>query len=274
MDIQTLIRDTQNLVKETLRKFNKPAVACSFGLDSMMALYFCREIIPDIPVIFVDSRCEYPDTYRFMKKIVPEWNLNLIHLYGKHTFQWIVGRHGFPLYSRGNLAKYSRKYLPAHYCCLYLKRRPLEQYIHKAKYDVIIDGMRADESLMRKYWIKKGGVLHYHKGNRSYRYHPLAYWTREQEEMASNLLHIPINPLYEKKLEGTITRTGCWCCTMNWKYKRGGFLRKFYPNLWKILMINYGLARYLLTRKLGKNVSKKYAERIVKDRPCLLDTPP
>lgn len=273
-NLPTLINDTQKIVKDTLKRFSKPAVACSFGLDSMLALYFCRKIIPDIPVIFVDSRCEYPDTYRFMKTIVKDWNLNLVHLYGKHTYKWVVDRHGFALYSRGNPYKYSRKSLPAHYCCLYLKKRPISQYVRREKYDIIVDGMRAEESLLRRWTIRKRGILHFHKGNNSYRFHPLAFWTREQEEDACNVLSIPVNQLYKKKLEGTITRTGCWCCTMNWQRgKRGEFLRKFYPKLWKILMVNYGFARFLLSQKLNKeDVDESHIEDFLESRPCFFDT--
>ncbi|MEW6557799.1 MAG: phosphoadenosine phosphosulfate reductase family protein [Elusimicrobiota bacterium] len=272
MNILSLINSTAKSVEKTLKKFSKPAVACSFGLDSMFALYFCRKVIPNIPVIFVDSRCEYPDTYRFLKKIVPLWNLNLIKIPGKHTFQWIVKRHGFPIYSRGNPYKYSRKYLPAHYCCLYLKKRPLQQFIRREKYDVIVDGMRADESLLRRWTIKKYGLLHFHKGNNSYRFHPIAFWTREQEERASHILKIPVNPLYEKKINGAVTRSGCWCCTMNWERgKRNQFLLKYYPKLWRILMVNYGFARFLLTQKLKVIPSDENIKNYLDTRPCGFD---
>jgi len=271
--IKNLIRQTQKVVRDTLKKFQKPAIACSFGLDSMLSLYFCRQIIPDIPVIWVDSGCEYPDTYRFIKKIVPTEKINLVKILAKHTFLWVVGRHGFPLYSRGNMAKYNKKYLPAHYCCLYLKRRPLQQHIRNTGYDIIVDGMRVDESQMRRYWITKRGICHYSKDNRSYRFHPVAYWTRDQEEEATKILKIPLNTIYKKKLEGCIARTGCWCCTMNWdRGNRSKYLRKYYPQLWRILMINYGFAKFLLKQRLNTEIPNEKIEDILETRPCFFDT--
>jgi len=271
--IEKLINDTRHAVRETLKKFSKPACACSFGLDSMVTLFFVREVIPDIPVIFVNSGTEYPEIYDYIKEIVPAWKINLIKIPSKHSFLWVTRRHGFPLHSRGTPYGYDRKYLPAHYCCLYLKKRPLEQFIRRKKYDVVIDGMRSDESLMRRYTIRKYGVLHYHKGNRSFRYHAIAYWTRAQEEEAINILKIPISKLYNNTMPGVIARSGCWCCTMNWKYKRNQYLQKFYPKLWKILMNKMGFAKFMITRKTGAEPTDEQTQNYIDRQPCFFDTP-
>jgi len=272
MSVENLIKETRTLVKEKLKGFSNPAVACSFGLDSVITLFFVREIIPRVPVIFVNSGTEYPEIYDFIRIIVKQWGLNLHTIPPKHPFRWVVARHGFPIHSRGNPFKYDSKYLPAHYCCLYLKKRPLEQYIRKNKFDVVVDGLRSEESMLRKYSIKKYGILHYHKGNRSFRFHPLAYWTRQNEIDCVNLLKIPISAYYKKTMDGIITRSGCWCCTMNWKYKRNQFLLKYYPKLWKILMVNFGFAKFLASYKTGNEISTAQAENLVVNRPCFFDT--
>jgi len=271
--IEKLIDDTRQSVRETLRKFSNPACACSFGLDSMVTLFFVREVIPDIPVLFVNSGNEYPEIYEFIKEIIPAWNLNTKKIPPKHSFLWVSRRHGFPLHSRGTPYGYDRKYLPAHYCCLYLKKRPLEQYIRRNKFDIVVDGLRSDESIMRRFSIKKYGILHYNKGQRTHRYHAIANWTRGQEEEAIRTLKIPISTLYNRSLPGITVRSGCWCCTMNWKHKRNEYLRTFYPKLWRILMDKMGFAKFMISRKTGADPTSEQTKNYINQKPCFFDTP-
>lgn len=268
---QEKIREAVRYLTKALQEFKNPVITCSYGKDSILTLWLTRTIKKDVPVIFVNTGFELPDLYKFRKKIKEEWGIKEIVLPPKHSFWWIVGRHGFPILSKGTTWRYDRRYLPAHYCCLYLKKRPLSQYLRKSDFDLVIDGLRKDESQLRNYSINKYGVLHYHKGNRRFRLHPIANITDEEMEEIYRRFKIPYCETYDKKVEGLINRTGCWCCTLNLKYPKVKFLRLYYPKLWKVLL-DKGLDKIIAEKKLGCEVTKDFVEHLQKTRPCYFDT--
>jgi len=259
------------LIQKTLYEFFNPAVALSFGKDSFLVYLLVKQFKPDVPALFVNTGFEYPDTYKFIREMTKRYNINLVMIPPKHSFWWVVERHGFPLYSKGTPYRYSKKYLPAHYCCLYLKKRPLAQHIRRAGYDVVFDGLRASESQLREFSIRKYGVLHYHKGNASFRCHPLAYFTDEDIEAVYSAYKIPYCSIYDKKVEGLKVRTGCWCCTVNLSYPKMKFLRLYYPKLWRLLL-KKGLASVMASKKLKREVDQDEALHIAELEPCFFDT--
>ena len=159
------IDESLKIIEDSLVDFYNPCVCCSFGKDSILVLWLIRKIIKNVKVLFNNTGFEYPDTYIFKKRIVDEWNLDVEEIPPKHSFWWIVERHGFPFYSKGNIKKWDRKYLPSHYCCLYLRKRPFNQYLKKSIYDVAYDGLRRQESDLRAWSTWKYGVIHYNKKN-------------------------------------------------------------------------------------------------------------
>ena len=265
------LSESLDIVGTALKHSVKPVVCCSFGKDSMLVLYLVRLYYPEVTVLFSNSRHEYPDTYVFKNKFVKEHQLNLVEVPGKHTFWWIVERHGFPLKSKGNPYRYSRDYLPAHYCCLYLKKRPLSQYLRREKYDFIFDGMRKEESLLRRYQLNRRGVIRWHAGNHGTRVSPLANLTEQQVYQAHVDLNIPICSLYDKKIEGLKVRSGCWCCTLALKKPKIKFLRLFYPRLWSQIM-NRGLAKLIIEKKLNVVPTNSDVSDYIKYRPCFFDS--
>ena len=268
--IQEKIRESIRYIQNAIRKFKNPILACSYGKDSILTLWLARIIKKDIQVIFVNTGFETPDLYQFRKKIMEAWKIKEITIPPKHSFWWIVERHGFPMYAKGTPYRYDKRYLPAHYCCLYLKKRPLEQYLRKSEYDIVIDGMRKEESRLRKFSIKKYGIMHWHQGNRKYRLHPIANITDEEMERIYEKYKIPYCEIYNKKIEGLKIRTGCWCCTLNLKYPKIKFLRIYYPKLWKIIL-EKGLGKVMAEKKLGEKVTEEYVENVREKYPCFFD---
>lgn len=270
MDISARIKLVTSEIFEVLKKFKNPAITCSYGKDSILVVWFLRRLARNIPIVFSNTGFEYPELYAFRRQIIKDWNLTEHVVLPKHTFWWIVERHGFPMYSKGRIAGYDRKFLPAHYCCLYLKKRPFNQFFSKSKFDLVMDGLRAQESDLRRYTIWKYGNLHYSKQNKIYKFHPISKVTNKEREQIYEKYKIPYCKIYDYRMEGIQNRTGCWCCTLNWKYPKGKFLRTYYPRLWKILL-DHGFASACLSEKLQSPVSQEYAMTQLETRPCLLD---
>lgn len=49
----------------------------SFGTHSAVMLHLVTSIVPDIPVVFIDTGYLFPETYRFAAKLTEQLNLNL-----------------------------------------------------------------------------------------------------------------------------------------------------------------------------------------------------
>jgi len=100
-------------IKTAIRDFgsDRCAVACSFGKDSMVILKLAHDIDPDIPVVWCDTKCEHPETYRFAKRIIDEWDLN-IHIARAPAgvnFWTLAREYGLPRVITGITADESRQ---------------------------------------------------------------------------------------------------------------------------------------------------------------------
>ena len=56
---------------------DKLVLSTSFGIQSAVMLHLVTNLIPDIPVIFVDTGYLFPETYRFAAELTERLKLNL-----------------------------------------------------------------------------------------------------------------------------------------------------------------------------------------------------
>ena len=49
----------------------------SFGAQSAVMLHLVTSVLPDIPVVFLDTGYLFPETYRFATELTERLNLNL-----------------------------------------------------------------------------------------------------------------------------------------------------------------------------------------------------
>jgi len=70
-----------DLVREAARCFGDGLVmTTSFGAQSAVMLHLATRIVPQIPVIWIDTGYLFPETYRFAEELTKRLNLNL-HVY-------------------------------------------------------------------------------------------------------------------------------------------------------------------------------------------------
>ena len=74
--ISSLIGKTRDFIFSELMHVERPAVACSFGKDSMVMLALVREVKLNIPVLYFEA-FEHPTKHAFVERITKEWRLNL-----------------------------------------------------------------------------------------------------------------------------------------------------------------------------------------------------
>ncbi|NOZ08490.1 MAG: phosphoadenosine phosphosulfate reductase family protein [FCB group bacterium] len=79
------IKHAQELVEYAITNYPRVAVACSFGKDSMVTVHLAKEVVPDIEVFAVMTIYKPHETYKYLKLLNAEWNLNTtVYLVAEH----------------------------------------------------------------------------------------------------------------------------------------------------------------------------------------------
>jgi len=200
------------------------AVSWSGGRCSTVALHMTLRIKPDVKVLFCDTGVEYPETYHFINRMRSEWGLkNFIRTMPEKNFWACVEQYGLPM-TRSEMRRLDNQGVPK--CCIYLKERPAMKAIRENGIRCMITGLRAAESRMRFFSIRKKGQYFYSKRWGCWRCHPLAFWSYRELEQYIESNQVPLNCIYQK-----IPRCGCQPCTgfISWEKQ----LAKTNPKLYE-----------------------------------------
>lgn len=225
-DLEKKILLSSTRIKTAIKDFgsDKCAVACSFGKDSMTILKLTLDVDPNIPVVWSDTKCEHPETYKFAEKIIRDWKLN-IHIARAPegvNFWTIAKEYGLPGI-RGDGTQRVPK------CCQILKDGPAETMYKELGIKCVITGITSDESrqrfmLMKRYAnkaIKEGipeddpagygcGARYYGKTKSRYTLMPIIDWTVKDVWSFHDQYDIPYCPVYDINNKA---RLGCVPCT-------------------------------------------------------------
>lgn len=163
----------------------------SFQSHSLVLLHILSRIDRSIPVYFLNTGYHFPETVAFVDEITEQLGLNVIRL------NPILPKHQ-QRDAEGNLLFTS----DPDYCCFLNKTQPMEAVLRE--YDVWINGVRADQSLVRKAMKAEQpaphGVL---------RFHPMLDWSIQEVYAYLREYDLPRHPLDTKGY----TSIGCEPCT-------------------------------------------------------------
>ena len=298
MKLDAKIRYSLRLIEAALELSNRPMVAWSGGKDSTVLLHLIREnFLPDIDVVFNDTKVEFPETLKFVRKMSDAWSLNL-HIAKPEPhkdFWWCVEEYGWPLFGkrgsdsivshrRGNKPLLSDKLVRvantevsiSKRCCYYLKEKPSRDVERALESDCKFLGTMAEESQRRRFNWADYGDLYWHKNDRLWKVLPLSIWLEPDIWEYHERYNIPMCELYQMGHN----RNGCWPCTMDIHFRDNHLaaLRQSHPKLWRFLVIDKGLGKELVKVKLALD-SGQYdmfaqqwsIEKLIEQRPCFFD---
>ncbi len=170
----------------------------SFQTHSVVLLHILSQIDRSIPIYFINTGYHFPETVAYRDQIVDRLGLNLRDIYSavpRNMQKDAAGRLFFAS--------------DPDFCCHLNKVQPLDNLL--PKYDVWINGVRADQSAVRKAMKveqpAKYGVV---------RFHPMLDWSSRAIETYLKEHKLPRHPL---ESQGYLS-IGCEPCT-----------RKFDPNM-------------------------------------------
>ncbi len=164
----------------------KTALTVSFGGGGVVLAHLISRIDRTVPVIFLDTRFHFPETYAFKQRFVEQYGLNLVEL--------------TPLTDPGPLYQ-----TDPDRCCFLRKVEPLERAI--VGFDAWISAVRQDQSASRV----ATELIEYHEvaGRSIVKVSPLAHWSRADVWRYIREHAVPYHPL----LDQGYTSIGCWPCT-------------------------------------------------------------
>jgi phosphoadenosine phosphosulfate reductase len=170
---------------------DKLAMTTAFGYSGIVLMNFVKDIIPDLPIYFIDTRMHFEETLKLAEKIKKDWELNIIYIstqYNEKELEKILGKEA-----------YRKK---PDLCCQYRKVEPLLRIL-KSK-DAWLSSIRRDQAVTREF-IEVIEI----DARDSVKINPLYNWTRDQTWMYIRKYDLPYNPLHDQFYPSV----GCKPCT-------------------------------------------------------------
>ncbi len=159
--------------KRGLRLFS----SSSFQTHSLVLLHIISKIDNTIPIYFINTGFLFPETIQFRDEIAELLNINVINLNPESA----------KIAQRESNGKFFFTKNPTR-CCQVNKVEPLDSVLQK--FDVWINGVRADQSAVRKAMKTEQPAPH-----NTLRFHPMLDWTKQEIFRYLKEHKIPHHPL-------------------------------------------------------------------------------
>ena len=169
-------------------------ITSSFQTEDMVVLHMLRQLLPDVPVIFLETGYHFKEVIAYRDRLVAEWNLNLVNALPKTTLKEHEAQHGL-LYI-----------VQPTECCAIRKVEPLMRSLEP--FDWWFTGLRREQSPTRAN-LKKVEDHKLPTGRMLKKVSVLADWTMDQVNEYAVANGIPRLELYDRGY----TSIGCEPCT-------------------------------------------------------------
>ncbi len=167
------------------------AMTTAFGYSGIVLMHFVKDVIPNIPIYFIDTRFHFEETIKLAEKIKKEWNLNIITISSEYSEKELEEKLGKEPYKTNS-----------DLCCKYRKVKPLLRVL-KTK-NAWLSSIRRDQSKTREniepLEVDDRGTI---------KINPLYNWTRDEIWMYIRKYDLPYNPLHDQYYPSI----GCKPCT-------------------------------------------------------------
>jgi len=171
-------------VRWALERF-KPEImlSTSFGVQAAVLLHMVTQQWPDIPVVMVDTRYLFPETYRFADYLTERLKLNLKVYRADLSAAWLEARHG-KLWEKGveGIEEYNR----------INKVEPMQRAIRDLGAKGWLTGLRRQQAKSRQHV----GVLQLQKD--VVKIQPIIDWTDRMVWQYLKKHDLPYHPLWEQ----------------------------------------------------------------------------
>lgn len=170
---------------------NDLGMTSAFGYSGMILMYHIKDMAPDFPIYFIDTRCHFQETLDFVDLIKANWDLNIIRIASDKSDDEINSELGTDIHETN-----------PDQCCQLRKVDPLLKIIKTKK--IWLHALRRDQAASRQHlnFIEQDprGVI---------KVYPLIDWTRDQCWDFIHKHKVPYHPMHDQGYQSI----GCRFCT-------------------------------------------------------------
>jgi phosphoadenosine phosphosulfate reductase len=195
LPLDAKIKKSQDVIKDALKRYPKMGLGFSGGTDSLVLMHLVLPFKRDIPVVFVDTQHEFPETYKYIDQVVKNWGIK--------DFTTVKADQDRLEEFKGKYGLKTPEFTTT--CCNYHKISPMMKAIGDFKFDAFFVGLRGvehEERAKEVFFSPRKDPVHI-------RVHPLLFWRKEDILEYVKKFDLECNPLYK---EG-YTSLGCTVCT-------------------------------------------------------------
>ena len=189
------IGTAQALITEEIAKHPRDLVLTnSFQAEDMVVLHIARQLVPDLPVVFLETGYHFAEIYEYRDRMAREWKLNLINVLPEITVAEQESQFGIL-----NQTDASR-------CCGIRKVKPLFDALES--YALWFTGLRREQAKSRAS-LHEVDNFTLPSGKTIRKISPLTEWTAKDVWAYAGRHEIPLVDLYDRGY----TSIGCEPCT-------------------------------------------------------------
>ncbi len=169
-------------------------ITCSFQAEDVLLVKLTREVVPDIPVLFLETGYHFAEVYQYRDQLAEDWRLNLQNVLPQRTLAEHEAEHGL-----------LHQVAPDR-CCGLRKVEPL--FAAVGNYKVWLTGLRREQARSRTA-LEEVAEFALPAGKTVRKLSPFANWTTRDVWHLCEHYSIPLLPLYAQGY----TSIGCEPCT-------------------------------------------------------------
>uniref|UniRef100_A0A7S2DZ26 Uncharacterized protein n=1 Tax=Helicotheca tamesis TaxID=374047 RepID=A0A7S2DZ26_9STRA len=177
----------EECVRWALEEFGERLVmSTSFGMQSAVLLHMVTKVVPNIPVIWIDTGYLHKETYHFAEHLVRRLNLNLKVYQSDISAARMEALHG-QLWDRDDEASH-RVY------GVVRKVEPMARALKELDAEAMLSGVRGKQTTHRSGL----GRITLNHAQKHYRIHPLLHWSQQDVDDYLAKHNLPYHPLKRK----------------------------------------------------------------------------
>ena len=77
-ELEERAREASESLRNRLAYEEHVCVTSSFQAEDMVVVHMVREILPHVPVLFLETGYHFPETIAYRDRMAAEWNMNLV----------------------------------------------------------------------------------------------------------------------------------------------------------------------------------------------------
>ena len=188
--------EARSLIRQQIEAVDRRdvCVTSSFQAEDMIVVQLVREVIPGVPVIFLDTGYHFAETYEYRDRMARDWDLNLVNVLPALTVAEQESQFGIL-----NQTAPDR-------CCGMRKVGPL--FASLEPYRLWFTGLRREQAKTRAN-LQAADQFTLPTGKKLQKVSPLAEWSTRDVWHYAEEHGVPLLPLYDRGY----TSIGCEPCT-------------------------------------------------------------